>query len=123
MNHYLRSDLVKSEVPIGESKDGKYAARLQIGVEKDGSPMYKYFKTREEYETYLKNRAQGNKSEKGSKLKQKVDKEHAASTYKVKQATSVGKKNLFTGKDKDKDKDKDDKKKDVKKSLGLFVRG
>lgn len=119
---FLDADLIKGEVGRGESAGGKYAARLQIGVEKDGSPMYKYFKTRDEYETYLKNRAQGNKSDKGSKLKQKVDKEHASSTSKIRQKTSVGKKNLFTGKDKDKTKDsKDDKK--VEKSLRLYVRG
>lgn len=119
---YLHPDLIKSEVASGESKGGKYAARLQIGVEKDGSPMYKYFKTREEYEKYLKNRSQGNKSDKGSELKQKVDQEHESSTAKVRQKTSVGKKNLFT-KDKDEKDDKKEDKKKVEKSLRLFVKG
>lgn len=44
-----------------EIRGGKYAARIQTGYEKDGSPKYRYFKTQEEYEQYLKGSGKGKK--------------------------------------------------------------
>ena len=63
----------------GAQKGGKYVARVQIGIEKDGSPMYRYFKSQEEYETYLKNQG---KSKSAKDLEKKVKKEHEDSTKK-----------------------------------------
>lgn len=57
----------KSEKQTSEIRGGKYAARIQIGYEKDGSPKYRYFKTQEEYEKYLQGR--------GGKKKKKKDKD------------------------------------------------
>jgi alpha-D-ribose 1-methylphosphonate 5-triphosphate diphosphatase PhnM len=111
---YIRHDIIKGgpEDSTGEHRGGAYAARVQIGVEKDGSPMYKYFKTRDEYENYLKHKAAGSRKKSDSKLKEKLSEEHEKSSKHTKQ--SVGEKNLFV-----KDK-KDDKK--VEKSLPLYIR-
>lgn len=121
---YIREELIKSEAkqkakagkPVdvsggkGEQRGGQYVARVQIGYEKDGSPKYRYFKTEEEYETYLEGRG---KSESAKKLEHKVKREHEESTDKhtgrvVHQPAS--KKPGLLAKDK------------VKKSLSLFVR-
>lgn len=42
-----------TESKVGEMRGGKYAARAQVGQNKDGSPRYKYFATQEEYKKYL----------------------------------------------------------------------
>ena len=111
-----------SKAKSGELRGGKYAARVQTGVEKDGSPKYRYFKTEEEYSSYLKDSKSEGKApthghEKGSgKLEGKVKEEHEESTEKQQRH------GLLAGKtDKSKDKsDKDDK--PVSKSLRLYVR-
>ena len=95
----------KSKNPgTGEERDGQYAARSQIGYEKDGSPMYRYFKTMEEYKTYLKNKDGGDKDTKPKKdddddpsLKEKLDKEQAQSRRKI---NKPGKQSLLVKKDK-----------------------
>lgn len=93
---YLRADLIKaqedgkpsSKAGAGEPtsakgrferKGGKYAARVQIGYEKDGSPMYRYFSTEEEYEKYLSRKG---RSKEAKKLETKVKREHEESTDK-----------------------------------------
>lgn len=72
--------LSKGEDQTGESRGGAYAARAQVGVEKDGSPMYRYFKTIDEYKTYLAGKGKGVKpkgetKEEKESLKDKTDKE------------------------------------------------
>lgn len=63
----------------GSQRGGKYVARVQVGYEKDGSPKYRYFKTNEEYETYMSARGE---SKEAKKLEHKVKKEHQESTDK-----------------------------------------
>lgn len=63
----------------GEQRGGKYVARVQVGYEKDGSPKYRYFKTEEDYENYVKGRGQ---SKEAKKLERKVKREHEESTSK-----------------------------------------
>lgn len=58
------ADLVKSNTQTSEVRGGKYAARVQEGYEKDGSPKYRYFKTQEEYEAYMSGKGKGKKSKK-----------------------------------------------------------
>ena len=91
----------------GEQREGKYAARTQIGYEKDGSPQYRYFKTMEEYKTYLDNKGRSAKkdkkdpkaSDKGKgDLEDKVKKEQAESKDKSGNLKSQEKKNLFVKK-------------------------
>jgi hypothetical protein len=62
-----------------EHRGGKYAARVQIGYEKDGSPMYRYFATEEDYQTYLSRKG---RSKEAKKLERKVKKEHEESSEK-----------------------------------------
>lgn len=69
----------KASGGTGEQRGGAYHARAQTGYEKDGSPKYRYFKTEEEYETYLENK---NRSESSRKLEHKVKREHEDSTDK-----------------------------------------
>jgi hypothetical protein len=61
----------------GEQRGGKYVARIEVGYEKDGSPKYRYFKTEEDYEKYMKGRGV---SKEAQKLENKVKREHAEST-------------------------------------------
>lgn len=63
----------------GEQRGGKYVARIEIGYEKDGSPKYRYFKTEEEYEQYMRGRGRSKEAE---KLEHKVKREHEESTSK-----------------------------------------
>lgn len=63
----------------GAHRGGKYVARVQVGYEKDGSPKYRYFKTEEDYETYMSARGE---SKEAKKLETKVKKEHRESTDK-----------------------------------------
>lgn len=54
--------LSKGEEQTSEVRGGKYAARVQEGYEKDGSPKYRYFKTQDEYDDYLKGAGKKKKS-------------------------------------------------------------
>lgn len=111
MRLYLREDLIKSDAKSpapnksGELRGGSYVARAQVGTEADGSPKYRYFKTQEEYDHYL-----GHKKSEGTKLGDKVEKEHEESTEKQHHA------NLL-------DRDHDRKESKVAKSIRLYVRG
>jgi hypothetical protein len=86
----------------GEHRGGDYAARTQIGIEKDGSPKYRYFKTRAEFEEYQSRKS---KSKGAEELEAKVKKEHAASTEKHKPK-----------------QDEDKKPNSLSKRLPIFVR-
>lgn len=88
MRLYLRDELMKSESKdaggkgpaishTGEQRGGSYAARTHIGYEKDGSPKYRYFKTAQEYQTFLTENKKNAKD-----LKEKVGGEHKESTDK-----------------------------------------
>lgn len=54
----------KGASQTSELRGGKYAARVQEGYERDGSPKYRYFKTQEEYEDYLSGSGRKKKSKK-----------------------------------------------------------
>lgn len=106
MRLYLSEDLCKSKKKYpgdghtspsgdqhasGEHRGGSYAARARIGTEADGSPMYRYFKTMEEYRTYKTNLGRdkrtgnyGKKAKKDDDLERKVKKEQKRSSGKVK---------------------------------------
>lgn len=106
----------------GEKREGSYAARTQIGTEKDGSPMYRYFKTVDEYKTYLNNKAGSKKDDKkktgsgDTDLKEKTEQERKDSKRKQDKFAKEKKRSLFVKKDA-KDKSK------VKKSLSLYISG
>jgi len=72
----------------GETRGGKYAARLQVGYEKDGSPRYKYFESFDARDKYLQERGQRNAG-KGEDLKNKLSDEKQNS--KEKQGQTPGK--------------------------------
>lgn len=86
---FIREELLKSEHKSdsskpsastkGEQRGGDYIARIQIGYERDGSPKYRYFKSEEEYESYLSSRG---RSKSAKQLEDKVKKEHKESTEK-----------------------------------------
>lgn len=111
MRLYLREDLAKSASKTGkpaapsksgEQRGGSYVARAQVGTEADGSPRYRYFKTQEEYDHYL-----GSKKSAGTKLADKVEKEHKDSTDKQRHPTLLRPK----------------KAEQTEKSIRLYVRG
>ena len=91
---YLRADLCKGAQQTSEVRGGKYVARVKIGVEKDGSPMYRYFKTQEEYDSYLQGKGSKKKGpekdKQGEALASKVAKEHKESKKKMKENLLVG---------------------------------
>ena len=60
--------LFKAKEQTGEHKGGNHAARIQIGVEKDGSPEYRYFTTQAEYHEWLKKRAEERMKKPSSKI-------------------------------------------------------
>lgn len=91
----------------GEQREGKYAARVQIGYEKDGSPQYRYFKNMEEYKTYLNNKGRSAKKDKkeskaddesDTDLENKVKKEQKQSKDKSGNLKNQEKNNLFVKK-------------------------
>ncbi len=93
-------DLSKGESQTSELRGGRYAARVQEGYEKDGSPKYRYFKTAAEYEEYMSGK-------KGKKPKK--DKKHGK------------------GKGEDKDsleqKQKEERKESKRQQRALFTEG
>lgn len=107
----------------GETRGGKYVARIQIGYEKDGSPRYKYFSSFEERDKYVEGRGKsGGKA--GEKLQHKLNKEQKKS--KDKANTGQGKQargDLFVRDDKkdDERKKEENKDEDTKKSLSASV--
>lgn len=109
---------VAAKAKAGELRGGRYAARVQTGYEKDGSPKYRYFKTEEEYSSYLSDSKSEGKSparghDKGSgKLESKVKEEHEESTKKHRAKQHHG---LLSP-------DKEEKPKTTAKSLRLYVR-
>lgn len=110
----MRLVIKKANDTVGEEREGTYAARAQTGYEKDGSPQYRYFRTMEEYKTYLanKNKAEGGSKDtdedSGDKLKQKLDKEQKATKRKMQKTPSA--KNLLVS-----------KKENTKKSIRLVL--
>jgi len=104
----------------GESRGGKYAARLQTGYEKDGSPRYKYFSSFEDRDKYLATRSQPKDKESDDpdeSLDSKLEAEQSKTKEKQGGKNNPGKSeaaNLFVAK---KDKKEAEKSPKVKKSL------
>lgn len=139
MRIYLQNDLVKAAkkkdaagrdnpqvAKQGEQRGGNYAARIQVGYDKDGSPKYKYFKTLEDRNKYLQSKGD-KKDSKKEDLKSKLKKEQAAS--KTKQDRGKGKvdnaglfvKDKKKKEAKEKAEEKDDDKKKVSKAIPMFI--
>jgi hypothetical protein len=70
---YLEDDFLgfvqKSKEQTGEQLGGEYAARVQTGMEKDGSPQYRYFSSLKEYEEYLSKQREAKTGTDGTKSK------------------------------------------------------
>lgn len=101
----LLLDLVKAD-QVGDVREGSYIKRVVTGTDKDGSPQYRYLRSKEEvdaWESGQSNKEDQKKQGKNKDLKEKVSKEHKES--KEKQEGGESKKLLL------------DKKKKVKKSL------
>lgn len=60
----------KSKEQTGEHLSGKYVARVQTGIEKDGSPQYRYFTSQSDYRDYLSRKREDRKSGKRDEGKQ-----------------------------------------------------
>lgn len=85
MQLFIKKSSGEKETGRGEAREGKYAQRVVDGYEKDGSPKYKYFKTLDEYKTYLENKnkpagkastdKRGGKKKQGKDIKEKVERE------------------------------------------------
>lgn len=91
----------------GEQRGGDYFHRIQTGYSKTNKPEYRYFKTKDEWESYQGQQKPKKPAEKKtSHLKDKVTKEHEASTQKLRRDTG-----LFIK----------DKKSTVKKSLYIVL--
>lgn len=136
---YISYDnLSKAKEQTGQALGGKYVARVQTGVEKDGSPQYRYFRSQADYNKYLaqqrdakkqgKDLGQGSKVKTGAKgskkqskdirerLKAKLKKEQEESSTKTKGAgarkrskAKAKKRSLFSGG------------KEVSKSMPLYL--
>lgn len=134
MRYFLSDELLggfaKSDQQTGEQRGGKYAARVQIGIEKDGSPKYRYFESNEEYQEYLEGSGKASKKDSKNKdakqLEDKVRGEQKQSKKKQerseshKQGEERSKRSmLLGGKTEDDKKKKDDDK--AEKSLRLYL--
>jgi hypothetical protein len=109
-------DLSKGAEQTSEVRGGKYAARVQEGYEKDGSPKYRYFKSQEEYDDYLKGKGGKKPKKKESKKKKGGDKE-LDEKRKAEQKESKKQRSLFTESAKKKTKNVET----TKKSLRLYI--
>lgn len=123
MRHYINKSLVlqKAKENAGDLRGGSYVARVKTGVEKDGSPQYRYFRTQEEYNTYLsggqeKREADAKKKKDSDSLKEKVKDEHKESKERSKESSEAGKHRLLQA-----EKANKKKKDDVEKSLFLCL--
>jgi hypothetical protein len=124
MDLFLKADLIKGSPgeDRGSAKGGKYAARIQEGYEKDGSPKYKYFATLEDRDKYLKNKSRDSAEKKeGSKqLSEKLASERQKARKRLKTSDGkqkVGSGGLFVGDNKAKNK----KKKMAKSLNSIFI--
>ena len=141
MRHYLTDKLLAfakaQDSGRGEQRGGKYAARIQIGVEDDGSPKYRYFDSPEEYQAYLKgskkadvsnSKVQDSKRLKDrtkreqvhSKLKQEVNTTRARGRARAKRSDLLGGK---TKEDETSKEEKKEREEQAEKSLRLYLRG
>ena len=112
-------DLSKGESQTSELRGGKYAARIQEGYEKDGSPKYRYFKTQQEYKDFLANKGSGKKKgkKKGKDDKKKDSGQSLEAQQKEEQKESRRKqRTLFT-----EAKSKKQEVETTKKSLQLYI--
>jgi hypothetical protein len=74
---------------IGEQRGGDYFHRIQTGYGKDNSPSYRYFRTKDEWDSYTQKKSKVSKDDKKDKkpdseesLKQKTSEEHKESAKK-----------------------------------------
>lgn len=90
LDHKHLGFLRKSKEQTGEQQGGKYSARIQTGIEKDGSPQYRYFTSQAEYEDYLSKQRSSGDSKEGGKGKKKDEsmKERLQSKLKKEQKES-----------------------------------
>lgn len=101
----------------GQLRGGTYLKRVVTGTDKDGSPQYRYLRTKEEVEAYEASDSAKTHEEQlddDSSLKEKREKEEKESKKK-----ETKKPSLFVDSKKKKKKNKDDDKKVKKSSLFL----
>lgn len=101
--------LCKTAAQTGESRGGSYVKRVQTGIEKDGSPKYKYFQSIEDYKKYIEDKGDSIERE----AKRKKDSKKLADKLEDQQESS---KEAASKKGK-----KDKKPSVVSKSLDLFL--
>lgn len=166
MTIYLKEDLTKAAERVaparqastssptadktGEERGGKYAARVQTGFDKDGSPQYRYFKTQDQYRQYLETKGRASQGQnqrttgkvsddrkkkdrdsKRNKLEDKVKqqgkKQSAKISRKRKEALTLDEKKKSSKKkanirlDSDKSKSKKSNKKKMEKAMPLYL--
>jgi hypothetical protein len=123
-------DLSKGKQQVSELRGGKYAARVQVGYEKDGSPAYRYFDTMEEYESYLQSSGKKKKKEDKDDDKKKDKKTKKEKVTKQRESERKEReRSLFTAGAKKKKKKKEGLRRDpfggarktVKKSVVLYL--
>lgn len=80
----------------GEQRGGDYFHRIQTGYSKDNTPTYRYFKTKEEFDSYQgkkgdtgKERTKKTGDESAQRLKEKTAKEHEESSQKQKDSLFI----------------------------------
>ncbi len=119
MSHYLHKSLCDLEKAgqlassadrgVGEQRGGDYYHRVQTGYSKDNTPNYRYFKTKEEFDSYSK--------QKGTTGKERTKKPSDEGAKRLKEATAKEKKETSA-------KQKESlfiKKKDKKVKKGLYI--
>lgn len=86
---YLHKALFKGErgPQPGSQSGGDYLKRVQVGVDADGTPKYRYLRTQDEVAAYQSEQKQSGKKKKkdegGKRLKEKLEGEHKESKRKT----------------------------------------
>lgn len=100
--HGSLCDLSKAELAssadsgVGSQRGGDYFHRIQTGYNKDNSPSYRYFKTKEEFDSYsagkgstTSKRTKKTGDDSAKRLKEKTGKEHEESSKKQKDSLFI----------------------------------
>jgi hypothetical protein len=84
------------ESTAGEQRGGDYFHRIQTGYKKDNTPKYRYFKTKDEWDGYVKGKGATGKErtkktgdESAQRLKEKTTKEQEESSAKQKDSLFI----------------------------------
>lgn len=70
-----KAESSSAKISSGEQRGGAYFHRIQTGYNKDNTPAYRYFRSKEEWDAYNKHQSKVPESDKKNKKEDKKEKE------------------------------------------------